>query len=821
MKPVHGAMDPPDRARMGGKAWSLAALGPDFPVPPWFVVTPDAFAADGLTADASAAIDDGIATLGEGPFAVRSSAVDEDGASDSFAGQLESFLQVPRDEVVGKVAAVRDSAFRESVLAYRQARGRPGPPETPAVLIQQMVQAETAGVAFSRDPLEPGADHVVIAATTGLAERLVAGEIQGDHYRVARDSARVTAACEGPAPVLSDGEARAVARLALQAEARFGVPQDIEWAFRDGQLYILQSRPITTLPAGSRTIWDNANIVESYSGITSPLTFSFARYVYAEVYRAFCALMGVPPARIAENRRVFENMLGRIRGHVYYNLLNWYRALALFPGFKANRAFMEQMMGVGEALPADLLAEIAPTRANCLERLADRLCLAHTLVRLTGHAIVLPRTVRAFYARVDAALDEKGPPLATLDMEQLAQRYRGLEDELLARWDAPLINDFLCMIAFGLSRKLLCRWLGDSTGGELHNHVMIGQGDIVSAEPARRIRAMAEDVRGVPGLAGRLADGDRSALAAHPRLEAAVAAYLAKFGDRCAQELKLESVTLDEDPTPLLQAIAFAAGRETISNADETAAASPDFANAFAGKPLRRFVAGRLLGWAKRRVRDRENLRFERTRVFGRVRRIFLAMGERLTAAGLLDAPRDIFYLETGEVLGLADGTATTGDVKSLVALRKRETETLAASGEPPARFETFGAVAPDLARRPLQPLDIAGGGGERQGLGCCHGTVRARVRVVRDPRGESLQPGEILVARHTDPGWIALFSSASGILVERGSLLSHSAIVAREMNIPAIVSLPGLTDWLETGDLVEMNGATGQVAKVGDRTDG
>lgn len=812
--------DQPDRARMGGKAWALAALGSDFPVPSWFVVSPDAFTANGLTHTAAQEIKNHLLTLGDGPFAVRSSAVDEDGSESSFAGQLESFLQVPPKDVLSKIAEVRDSAFRESVLVYRSTRGYDGPPATPAVLIQQMIQPESAGVAFSRDPLDPGASHVVISATAGLAERLVAGEVEGDEYRVDRNGDGVSATVQGPSAVLTDKEAISVAELALKAEQHFGAPQDIEWAIQDSKLYIVQSRPITTLPSGTRTVWDNSNIVESYSGVTSPLTFSFARYVYAEVYRAFCSIMGVSPEQIERNRWVFDNMLGRIQGHVYYNLLNWYRALALFPGFKANRAFMEQMMGVGEPLPAEVLAEIAPERPSAWGRLADNLSLGRTLLRLILHATVLRWTVRTFYARVNSALDENSTPLAGMDLQELAIHYRFLEDELLAKWDAPLINDFLCMIAFGLSRKVLCRWLGEETGGALHNQFMIGQGDIVSAEPAQRIKAMAGKVRVIPGLADALLTDGAPALTPHRGLEAEFSTYIAKFGDRCAQELKLESVTLDEDPTPLLQAIAFAANREEDCGQGDATGQDLSVGEAFAGRPVRRLIASALLGWAKDRVRDRENLRFERTRVFGRVRKIFLSMGRQLAGANLLAQPRDIFSLEIAEVLGAVDGTATTTDLKALVDVRQKEAAAFTEADEPPPRFETFGAVALDLARRPLagatKPID----GDGFQGLGCCHGVVRARVRVVRDPRTESLKAAEILVARHTDPGWIALFSSAAGILVERGSLLSHSAIVAREMNIPAVVSLHGLLEWLETGDLVEMDGASGQVVKIETRSD-
>jgi pyruvate,water dikinase len=268
-----------------------------------------------------------------------------------------------------------------------------------------------------------------------------------------------------------------------------------------------------------------------------------------------------------------------------------------------------------------------------------------------------------------------------------------------------------------------------------------------------------------------------------------------------------------------------AIGRAAASPATSTPGERADFRRdaerrAFAalrGHPLRRWVFGKVLDQARGRVRDRENLRFERTRVFGRVRRIFLELGRRFTALGWLDDARDVFFLETHEALGVVEGTATSVSLRALVAARRSEFAGYSAATAPPDRFETHGMVhhgrqweqAAVAAATPLA------GGEQRSGTGCYPGVVRGTVRVVRDPREAELRPGEILVAERTDPGWVMLFPAAAGLLVERGSLLSHSAIVARELGIPAVVSIPGLTQWLTTGDTVEMDGRAGTITRV------
>ena len=234
-----------------------------------------------------------------------------------------------------------------------------------------------------------------------------------------------------------------------------------------------------------------------------------------------------------------------------------------------------------------------------------------------------------------------------------------------------------------------------------------------------------------------------------------------------------------------------------------------------------------MLRQARERVRDRENLRFERTRLFGRVRRVFLELGKRYAAVDALDEPRDVFYLTVDEALGWAGGISATADIRAVSAARKAEFARYRTMPAPADRFETRGLVhaghdfTPALRLASEQHSVLASGsavssdGDVRRGTGCYPGVVRGIARVVRDPRDASLEPGEILVAERTDPGWVMLFPAASGLLVERGSLLSHSAIVARELGLPAVVSIDGLTSWLSTGDEVEFDGRTGEVRRL------
>lgn len=873
--------------QLGGKANALATLVQyNFPIPDWFVLSPLAFErsltsqqreqwlsgnfaavlpdlqlSDAVYAELKTAL--AVLCPNQERVAVRSSAIDEDGSSHSFAGQLESFLNVPLDQVAARIVDVWRSGFSDRLLAYRQENQLSTSPSPPAVLIQRMVNPDVAGVAFSANPVTGQRGIAIVSAVYGLGTALVVGDVDADtfqinrrgqilhrylaHKAIAHRLTESTQAIETVAvsddlvnePTLTDEQVQAIAQLVRQVEQRFERPQDIEWAIEKGQLYLLQARPITTLsqisdPDGALTIWDNSNIAESYGGVTTPLTFSFARRAYEEVYRQFCRMMGVSAGAIAQHDTTFRRMIGLIRGRIYYNLLNWYRVLALLPGFTVNRRFMEQMMGVQEELPADVVVTL--TQASLADKIRDSLNLGRSIIGLFYNQITLPRQIRQFYRRLNQALSLPQSQLATMRPDELAAYYHTLEQQLLTRWDAPLINDFFAMIFYGVLRKLAIAWCND-TAGTLQNDLISSEGGMISAEPAKRVQEMAETASLYPAFVELLCNGSLPQILQQiptiPAFHQHYEAYLAKFGDRCLEELKLESATLHDNPLLLLRSIGNLAGSFTAPAASPvsersriTSPASPlrqqaelSVTQTLHKRPFRRLIFNWVLRNARSRVRDRENLRFERTRLFGRVRRLFLELGQRFYAVDQLNSSRDIFYLNVEEVLGFVDGTATCADLKGLVAVRQTEFEQYRRQAAPPDRFQTRGTVHPFIPHLSPAALSFSkafsADTANLQGMGCCPGIVRAPVQVITDPSTAQLRKGSILVAERTDPGWIMLFPAASGLLVERGSLLSHSAIVAREMGIPAIVAVAGVTQWLKDGDWVEMDGSTGIVRRL------
>ena len=813
-------------SRFGNKGFRLARLaGSGFNVPAFFVVSPEAFDNNLLRDGARSEIANAMQVLcPDGvPVAVRSSSLEEDGKESSFAGQLDSYLNVVGTDVATRVADVSRSACSERIRSYRRSQGLEGDIQCPAVVVQRMVDAEVSGVAFAADPVTGDRDIAVVAATRGLGENLVGGGVQGDTWRIGMRSQIVEReiVAENGAAVMQDRQVRRITQLVRKVSAYFDKPQDIEWAICGGQIYLLQSRDITALASdadrAAYALWDNSNIVESYGGVTTPLTFSVARGAYEEAYRHFGRVLGVSEHAIRSNRRTYEQMIGLIQGRVYYNLLNWYRLLMLTPGFRFNSRFMEQMMGVTQGLPDNVVPKgehggrLAALRANFgLLRVANRL-----IVKLFLHN----RRVRAFHRKICQLLNPV--ELDTMSLDELIDYYEWLQAEVIPTWDTPLINDLYCMIFHGALRQLCARWL-DANLSEIHNDLVCGEAGIISLEPVRRMRELAKIAKEDPRLAKALRHDTLARIDKDIQRNTAFRRefreYIEQFGDRCLDELKLESQTLADDPLPMLRAVgqlANAGGAPTGGVKKLRADAEQSLDTTLGSGSLRRRIFNIALGLARARIRDRENLRFERTRVYGRVRAVFMQIGRRLKDLDVLERADDIFYLDVQEITGLIRGTGSSAHVKPLLRARRAEFEGYASGAEPPRRFITCGPAQLESSMRTIESDSTDESENSRKGQACSPGVVRGPVRVVTDPRTATIKSGDILVAERTDPGWVTIFPLVKGVIMERGSLLSHSAIVARELGLPAVVGVEDACRWLQDGDWVELNGTSGHIRRL------
>ena len=776
-------------------------------------------------------------------FAVRSSAEDEDGSGFSFAGQFESYLNIPKEKLEENIKKVWHSAFSERVLQYRKTHNLKATFNV-SVIIQQMVKAEISGVAFSVNPATGERNVKVINAVYGLGEGLVSGTLNADSFFI-KDKKITSEIATKTHQVNIDYSIKSSTRLipveiykqnvstlnedqiseittALDiCEKEWGKPQDIEFAYAGGLLYLLQARPVTNLYGigdlnGEYILWDNSNIIESYPGVTTPLTFSFISKSYEDAYSLFCAFLGVNTEVLKENKHVFANTLGLINGRVYYNLKSWYHMLAMLPGYSINARFMEKMMGVKERFdfPENYRLPMGKAWWRIMKMAVKMYFRFISLPRKRTHFVTLVNTTIAEYKNMD--LTRKNP-------NELMQLYRDFETKLLNEWKAPLLNDFFAMIWYGMLGKKCKKYFGDKNPN-IHNDLLCGSNDIISIQPIHRCMALSEVICANNELKEVFRNNDENViwkmLSTNPdyaEVKKEIDRYIDDFGERCVGELKLETVSYTQDPAKFIKqlrgyVLAEMTSRITSGKVEEELRnnAEEEINRSLKYKPFKKWTLKRTINKARELVSARENLRYQRTRAFGIVRELFIQIGKRFYAEGIIEESRDIFYLTKEEIFSFIEGTSVTQNLKASIALRKHEFEKYRNQKSPSERFATYGTVYHgndffSLKKAAMMPADL-------KGIGCSPGKVKGKVKIVLDPNEINSLNGDILVTSSTDPGWTILFPGCSGIIVERGSLLSHSAIVSREMGKPCIVSVTGLLARLTTGDEIEMDGSTGEI---------
>ncbi len=791
-----------------------------------------------------------LAAEGHAFLSVRSSALGEDSGEASFAGQFETVLNVPSTDSRGVLKAVLRcwaSVYADRALAYRAQFNLATPPM--AVVLQSMVSGDVSGVCFTANPVTRDLGELVVSATWGLGEGIVSGRFEGDAFTLSRETGlyteravskprRLGSRAEGGTaelsvaeekqggPCLGAGDLELLKRGALSIEAHYRQPLDLEFTFLQGRLYFLQARPITVGGKGERArwgrkiLWDNSNIVESYNGLTSPFTFSVIAYGYQEVYQQFGRMLGIRPAVQEENQIMLRNYLGLIRGRVYYNLITWYRSFSYLPFFKFTGKAMETMMGVRHGIEIKTLERP--------KRMTPRLLYeaARLLVLVSWSIIRAQRRIRAFQIRFARKHAEyAATPWDSLAPHRLMELYEDMLRDFTRRWQAPILADTLAMIFYKSLAVLSAKWVAPWDTG-FPNDLLSNQGNVESTEPTRKILECFAEIRDdayltnlfrVTPVEGILAAVRNSREDGARRFLAWLDGYLSQYGSRSMNELKLEVPTLEEEPTFIFTTLKnyFSAPELALASLNHSSSALREAAEARAaaalkGHPLRGLLFRWVLKNAVRNIRNREAMRFARSRLYGLMRRLALAYGRHLADAGILELRDDVFFLSIQELQAYTEGRSLTQDLAGVAAQRKREYAGFAAE-EPAERFHTVGLP---YHRHDYAPENEIGNvdGNILKGQSCCAGIRRGKVRVIRNPEDDLRLSGEILVASRTDPGWIPLYPSISALLIEKGSVLSHSAIVAREMGIPTVVGIENLINRIKDGDEVEVDGGAGTV---------
>jgi pyruvate,water dikinase len=754
----------------GGKGYNLARLHRyGFRVPQGGVLPANAPVSD---------VRRGLEKLGlaEASVAVRSSATGEDSSLASFAGMHRSFLNVGGAEAVERAAqGCIDSLWAPQAIAYRRRMGFSDEEVRCAVVIRQMVEARCAGVAFSCDPATGRRDLVVFDAAAGSGEAVVSGRVNPQLVIWGRQGERILRQSGPPGlAALPEAVEAELVQVILRVHWALGEgqdPQDIEWAYDGEHLWLLQARPMTQLPrpgwpetAALPRYWSTGNIKDAVPGVVCELSWSMLSEVVAD---AAYAAQKVARYELPPGMEVVRRFVGR--GFFDLTLMQW----AFYDAFGVPPADVVKSLGGSQpeipAPPNPFKGPAAPRRLIASLRLLAKIWKYPAEART---AIERQLNIQRNLESTDWSTCSRADLKRVVDQIRQAQHaflpVAGLANSSSGPWQLalePLLKD----------ANLLAR-------------LQAGAGGVVSAEQGYRLYDIA-------------------------RGRATIAEFLHDFGHRAVYEADLTNPRWAEDPSWILAQVQAIRENPPARDPREIAAETRRRAE----QELKRRFGWRtpMLMWMVRKLRAaiaaRESAKSGLVCLMLPFRRIVLEIGRRLVAAGQLDAPEQALNFALADLNAWLRGEWDGRGARKLTCDRMLRRQRWLAQRAPDLITEE-----PDgrVAACPQASAPVAKFGGW-SGIAISPGSATGAARIVHTPIDAArLQPGDILVAPSTDPGWTPLFLKASAIVMETGGYLSHGAIVAREYGIPAVANIPGILNLLEDGEPVTVDGSAGRVIR-------
>ena len=712
-------------------------------------------------------------------FSVRSSADIEDGESTSFAGQFDTFLNVAADDVTGKIKDIVASLNSDSVKAYAENKNLDMKDVKMNIIVQDMIDSDIAGVLFTANP-QGILNESVITVGRGLGEGIVSSKVDTTSYYY--NLTDKICYYEGDEDLLSPEKTEELISISEKLKSIFGEYLDIEFAIKNDVIYILQARDITTLKTDDPLIMDNSNIVESYPGISLPLTTTFVDLVYSGVFRGVCSRVLKNEKELSKHEDVFLNMTGHVNGRVYYKISNWYTVLKFLPFSKKIIPVWQEMLGVRNKTynDDDVKINFFVRTGTYFNSVYELLSVPKNMKKLNEKFIVINDD---FYARFNEDLTPS----------ELVSLFNDIKVKLFGCWDITLLNDMYSFIFTGLLKSRMKKKLKKSDK-EINDYIS-GISDIESMKPVIEITKLALQK-------DELSEVD---------FDAAKKAYIQKFGDRNLEELKLESRTFRSNPELL---------DERIENYRKDMARLKANYDSFDKKKTSEEKYDAITGFYVKRsslgIYNREISRLNRSRIYGIVRLIIDTLGKKYKEQGLIEDEFDIYYLKIDEVLELA---SKPSDMKEKVKYRKEKYELY--KELPPYSRLIFAEGEFNKSHVSVNSYKKTLNDNELQGVPCSGGSIEGEALVIRDVNDTKDVKDKILITKMTDPGWVFLLTSAKGVISEKGSLLSHTAIISREIGIPSIVGVKDLMLTIRSGDVIRMNGDNGkiEIIKRGENT--
>jgi pyruvate,water dikinase len=724
---------------------------------------------------------------------IRSSAIGEDTKETSFAGIFESEIITKKNEIKSALIKVIGSTNSEKLKHYLKLKKIKIKPKL-SFFIQEFIEGDVSGVMFS-SIIKDGQNGTLINSNFGITSSVVNGE-DVDSLFIDKRGDIIEKTKYKDKFSLTDFQINTLVSLGKSIEETFKKPQDIEWTIKDNKIYILQSRPITKPISEEVLVWDNSNIAESYSGITLPLTSSYIKYAYKITYMDLARKSYVSEKKIKENEFLFENLLGFFYGRVYYNMLNWYKMLTLYPGYERNKINLDIMIS-------------AKSKAELDSEYKKNVSKFFKIKYYTGLLFRYPlfnKEVNDFKMLVKNYLSVfNKQDLNKLSPEELTEIYHDSVSKLLNKWSITVESDFLLMTYFGMLKKFCKK-------NNLENHFIqfiSGIRNVISAKQVSYLNELSREFSGFKDLV-RLANQENykrclneiNTNSEYCKLSKSIQKYLKEYGGRFANELKLETEDLDTTPEYIIKLLLLYS--KNISKQDFNVDSSiKDLKLSLNKKVYLNYVLKKIKFYA----RQREEMRLLRAQSFSIARKVFFEIGKRFKELEILRNPEDIFYLEVDEIINYINKKSKDRDLIKIVNRRKKQ-YTEYETKELEDVFYTYGqSISSKFTKKSSNKVN-----NKLLGQGCSPGIVKGKVKVMKTFSLPEKGTYDIVITKHTDPGWTPLFGLCKGIIVEHGGLLSHAAIISRELNLPCIIGLKDATKTFKDGQTITINGFTGEV---------
>lgn len=725
-------------------------------------------------------------------IALRSSMISEDNADSSFAGLFETLLDVTKDNWQSSLIQIYSSVKSDRVLEYIE-RKKLNVDLQMAVVAQELIEVEKSGVIFTRSPVNP-TSAIAIDAAFGMGEGVVSGHSDVDHYQFTRTKDLILLRSQNDKQVLTEEEQSKLIDLSLAMEKEIGIPSDIEWGIKNSKLYLFQIRPITRT-FEPLTYFVDTNLSESYPGTVSPFTASFVQKAYENVFRESAEIMGASGAKLKVLTGHYAKLISCVDNHLYYNLEHYYAALRSLPGGEKNIDNWHKMIGgriTGQNIP------VHRTELSKRETVS-------TLYSLLSLAFNRKKKFDPFLKNLDSLRTEIESEMKRINNSKEASHFlNSLVDRPLG-FGLTVVNDIFIMMGLGILTKALKK-----KGIEEDKVIdLLKTSDGVdSVKPLEHFNEL------VKSLSSGFVDAfsnEHLQMGFNPYIEvfknleakgfrsdvAALRHFLEQYGDRSFEELKLESLPMRNNPVLVKELLVWATKNPSLY------------------KETTRKETTVELGWFLRKVihftRDsiamREATRLWRGKFYHLLRQALLNLGEKLKAE---DSSwhqfqiLDLFSVNHLEWKAYADGKLSREEIQKLMIERKNWQ----------TKKQNYPEIIPWASSEALPDMNLVVTSGALEGQGVSPGIAEGIALVLENPNDalSSDFKNFILVTKNTDPAWVYIMSRSQGLVSEKGSLLSHTAIIGRELNIPTIVGVKMATQKIKNGERIRIDATKGTI---------